>query len=398
MNMQLKEIGNTLKDHQSRREARWPINIDLDFRGDQIAVAYKRFPITYGAGDVRDLNERFVEILDSIRKKLLQQQGSNLQLFSNANHHLEQLRDVGIQACALLPKGMFEYIATLEQQESDRGLSLDFTFSAGMALWWEMIYTGAPVGPVDINKFWGLRYPIGRLFRESEFVPRIRLQKGAFALAHNGLSCSKEELTKLEQQLSHMGEHCKREVILHRLEDAISQVDLSADNVLAHFNDAEFIYGLVHFACHCVNPGSAGASRAYISLATPQKEVNLSLGKFNVLASHDRGFRKRPLVFLNACESATSLHLLQSLNLPTALLNFGAGGVIATACTLPDNFASAFATEFYERLLGKPLVNAPAYIGEALLETRLHFLKKYNNPLGLAYGLYALSNQSLQLE
>ncbi|MCP4415106.1 MAG: hypothetical protein GY805_00690 [Chloroflexi bacterium] len=80
-----------------------------------------------------------------------------------------------------------------------------------------------------------------------------------------------------------------------------------------------------------------------------------------------------------------------------------AAGVIATACTIPDKFASAFAMEFYRRLLPKAdsgnqmsqmmLIN----IGEALMETRLHFLKHYNNPLGLAYGLYAVSNQKLRL-
>lgn len=130
-----------------------------------------------------------------------------------------------------------------------------------------------------------------------------------------------------------------------------------------------------------------------------QKEVQLSLGKFNTLARKHRGFGKRPLIFMNACESATPLHLLQSLNLPTAMLNFGAGSVIATACTLPDNFASAFAAEFYRRLLSKPLTEEQAYIGEALLQTRLHFMTKpYRNPLGLAYGMYALSNQWLRLD
>jgi hypothetical protein len=89
--------------------------------------------------------------------------------------------------------------------------------------------------------------------------------------------------------------------------------------------------------------------------------------------------------------------VLETLNFPTGILNFGAGGVIATACIMPDNFASAFAREFYRYLWASSSPNGLADIGEALLKTRLHFLKKMNNPLGLAYGLYAASDQQLSL-
>ncbi|WP_199313394.1 hypothetical protein [Leptolyngbya sp. FACHB-671] len=34
-------------------------------------------------------------------------------------------------------------------------------------------------------------------------------------------------------------------------------------------------------------------------------------------------------------------------------------------------------------------------IGEALQATRLYFLREYNNPLGLAYGLYSLAHYRL---
>jgi hypothetical protein len=102
--------------------------------------------------------------------------------------------------------------------------------------------------------------------------------------------------------------------------------------------------------------------------------------------------------------------MLQTLSFPTEILNFGAGGVVATACTIHDGFASAFASELYRRLLGQGkdsddskgqgrsrIPSTSSDIGVALMETRLHFLEKYNNPLGLAYGLYAVSNQQLRL-
>ena len=73
------------------------------------------------------------------------------------------------------------------------------------------------------------------------------------------------------------------------------------------------------------------------------------------------------------------------MNFPKTFINFGAGGVIATNCTMPDNCAAAFASRFYKQLLGRDL-DQPANIGEALLETRRYFLNVKNNPLGLAYG------------
>jgi hypothetical protein len=126
-----------------------------------------------------------------------------------------------------------------------------------------------------------------------------------------------------------------------------------------------------------------------------KEDLEIELEK--LLAWEEYGFQNRPFVFLNACESATPGKLLQTLSFPTGMLKFGAGGVIATACTVPDNFASAFASKFYEFLLTKLEKNISVNIGEVLLETRLYFLHNFNNPLGLAYGLYALSNQELRL-
>ncbi len=346
--------ADTLRNSQSRLLAPRPINIDLD--NGRLTVFKKRFVVNYGPGDVQDLNERFVEILEQIRAATPQkpldagEKGAVLPLPRHQDY-LTQLRDVGTEACALLPEDVFKYLEDLEQQEQGRGLSLDFTFPAELSLLWEMIYTGDPLGPVDANQFWGFRYSIGHLSWESDVRDWVKLRQGAFALTHSDLATPEVELDQLEKSLGDLTPDSERKFILRRLKDAISHDDLCSEKVLEHFGDADFVYGVVHFACHCVNPRSAGASCAYLSLSSHQKEVQLSLGKFNALARKHRGFDKRPLIFLNACESATPLHLLQSLNLPTAMLNFGAGGVIATACTLPDNFASAFAAEFYKRLL-----------------------------------------------
>jgi hypothetical protein len=74
------------------------------------------------------------------------------------------------------------------------------------------------------------------------------------------------------------------------------------------------------------------------------------------------------------------------------ILNRGALAVLATLCPVPDYFAHEFARHFYRQLFpadgGRKGVR-PCFLAEALLATRRHFLDQYNNPLGLAYVLYA---------
>ena len=65
--------------------------------------------------------------------------------------------------------------------------------------------------------------------------------------------------------------------------------------------------------------------------------------------------------------------------------------MVATLCPVPDLFAHEFAREFYGRLFqAGGAASRPRFLAEVLLATRRHFLKEYNNPLGLAYVLYAM--------
>jgi hypothetical protein len=74
------------------------------------------------------------------------------------------------------------------------------------------------------------------------------------------------------------------------------------------------------------------------------------------------------------------------LSFPRAWINYGAAAVIATLCPVPDDFALAFSRHFYGLVLGG---GRAGNLAEALLEARRHFMREYNNPLGLAYVLYA---------
>jgi hypothetical protein len=83
---------------------------------------------------------------------------------------------------------------------------------------------------------------------------------------------------------------------------------------------------------------------------------------------------------LNMCESAQLTPSL-SESFFHFFLDRGARAVIGTECPMTVEFAHPFAARF----LGEVFAGRP--VGDALLETRRHFLK-LNNPLGLAYTLF----------
>ncbi len=383
---------DTLAPRTTRIESRVRVDINLYPRDNLVWVNKKGFKVTYKEGDVADLNKRFITTLEEVRTQVLPDLTLTADDYQDC---LIKLRDIGSEVYALLPEEMGDYICELEADAGDRGISLDFAVPPGMDFLWQVVYTGDPLDAVETDKFWGFRYPIGHLFWESDLRDKIKLNGGMFASTHNELRFSLEEIKRLEQVVKEINEQLNRDVCVQRVDDVIDCEKICSDEIFKYFNRDDFQFGLVHFACHCVNPQDVGASQAYLLLTAKQVRLELTLGRFNALAKKG-GFRHRPLVFLNACESAAPLHFLQALNFPSGLVNFGAGGVIATVCTMPDEFAGAFASDFYQKLLRKS-EDKPVFIGETLMETSRSFLTKHN-PLGLAYGSYTVSNQQLQLE
>ena len=401
-----------------RKDVRFPVDIDM-YRESLMTIRVSNVPFpahNYILHNVASCNERFIDILKEIRNKV-EKLGKNVrQPLPDGLNFLEALRDVGADAFSLLDRRATEEIREIEEEMKDRGISLDFKFPPEMSCLWELVYTDDPFKRMDPQKFWGFRYPIGRSYDNISMRDRVRLRKGVFASSHSELIHTDEELAQLKQKISTLRDLLDLEICFQRLEEAISCDKLTLSEIISFFSGDEFGYGVVHFACHCVHPSShiADAAQAYLLFFAHQKEVQITVNKFQTARQHKYGFRERPLVFLNACGTATPQYL-QSLKFPNVLVDFGAGGVIATACMVPDTFASAFASEFYSRLLDKYIDEArtakqigtldallqvrerPEYIGEALLETRWHFWEAYQNPLGLAYGLYAQSDQQFRL-
>jgi CHAT domain-containing protein len=267
--------------------------------------------------------------------------------------------------------------------------------------------------PLKKDDFWGFRFPIGQVYSKAKMVTELRLADGVFASAYSALPHAAEELDLIRHKLVAIKQRLNRDIAFTSLDELAQEIfgdeadsDQRGQRLLMHFLELHFRYGLVHFACHCENPPLPGAvntapvaslARLVLMTAKPEKEARLCLNVLDSMAAEKMQFQHRPLVFLNACESDTSLASLQSLNFPKTFIDFGAGGVVATHCTMPDNFAAAFSAHFYNQLLGKPM-DEESYIGEALLETRRYFLYERNIPLGLAYGQYTMSDQYLEIE
>lgn len=260
---------------------------------------------------------------------------------------------------------------------------------------WEVLYQGSNYQAADLKDFWGLRYTPARILTPERDISQHVMQQ---ALPSDMLFCLHHKLRQAHQQ-----EWPEiRKLILLTKNDRCSLLTPTGklttvetgETLLAYLDQAT--HNMLHFACHC-QPGEAKIDTLLIS--SLQEELNeeiigdtrvIELGAltFNLI---DGKFQRQPLIFLNACQSAGGAdELRKTFNLPQMFVKRGAGAVIATACPVPDLFAAAFARHFYTFFLGGQMT-----IGQALRETRLHFLTKHNNPLGLAYGLYSPANYRL---
>ncbi|MFO1432821.1 MAG: CHAT domain-containing protein [Candidatus Competibacteraceae bacterium] len=389
-------VAGTLSSRKERKRNRRTLQIMLYPNIDNISVELKNFQKNFGPGDIEDFNQQFIEILEDLRLDV-QEHGIDLRnrKENDKYDYLTRLRKVGCAAFnKLFSREARQHLVELEGKEHDRGLRLTFITPPAFPLLWEMLYTGTPLGKIDPSQFWGLKYPLGRVYWDINHTDCLCLREGIISVIHDKLELSLKEVEHLEGYILRLCEVHSLKLTMQLLEKAIPFKTITSEELITQFRG--FCFGMVHFACHCDNPQNGGATQACLILTFHGLELKLSL--LDLLAYEDTGFINQPFVFLNACESDTHGHLLQTISFPNNMLRFGAGGVIATACTMPDNFASAFAAEFYRRLFEKLETNWSVNIGETLLETRLHFFKEYNNPLGLAYGLYAVSDQRLWLQ
>jgi len=153
----------------------------------------------------------------------------------------------------------------------------------------------------------------------------------------------------------------------------------SAD-VMRALADAATDDQILYFYCHAESvglddPGGPDASALVLS------DARITLADLNLDAPTTTPLRGKPLVFINACESAELSPAFYDGFVPYFMAK-GARGVIGTQCKTPALFAVEWAKRFFDRFLDG------AALGEAFLDLRREFLAKHGNPLGLLYAVH----------
>jgi hypothetical protein len=137
---------------------------------------------------------------------------------------------------------------------------------------------------------------------------------------------------------------------------------------------------LLYFYCHAESfglssPGGPDASALILS------DAKVTLGDLALDAPTSTPLAGKPLVFINACESATLSPAFYDGFVPYFMAK-GARGVIGTQCKTPALFAAEWAERFFDRFLGGEA------LGDAFLGLRREFLAQHGNPLGLLYAVH----------
>jgi hypothetical protein len=243
---------------------------------------------------------------------------------------------------------------------------------------WELLYPVSLDEPLSYQHFWGMNYVISRIivrdFQPGCFVPPnipIDTIPRLGLLTYTKLpGVSTGEIPFFDRL------HSDNKLHLFKLRS------LDPNKKQTEFKEFQAFWShelnLAHFACHAVyEDGAPDMSHLMLSDEFPITLMDMEV--YGVVTSN------HPLIVMNACETG-NLNPLYTSHFAAAFLKYGARGVVATECAVPDDFAARFAEQLYTRLLaGKPL-------GESLLATRRYFWKKHNDPSGLLYSMYAAPN------
>ncbi|WP_111511019.1 CHAT domain-containing protein [Mycobacterium kyogaense] len=138
---------------------------------------------------------------------------------------------------------------------------------------------------------------------------------------------------------------------------------------------------VTYFYCHAKTNDADPQQSAIIMGSQIDRSTFATLADLTNDAPDDIPLAGRPLIVLNACESADLSPRFYDGFVPY-FLSKGARGVIGTECSTPVLFAIHWAEKFLERLLDG------AQIGQALRDVRLELLQDNNNPLGLLYSAH----------
>lgn len=148
-------------------------------------------------------------------------------------------------------------------------------------------------------------------------------------------------------------------------------------NFLENLDDwKNFGWTICHFSCHAEYDPDIKKCSIRIS-----EDFYISLLE---LIDAQIVCRKKPLVFLNCCESGAVLNRFSANFSSLFFSHLDASGVIATPCIIDDHSAGKFALQFYKNLCEKRMA-----ISEAAIQARRDLYQKDEDITGFYYMFYA---------
>jgi len=323
--------------------------------------------------------------------------------------HLTSLRELGMQAWTLLfgaryaaREGASETIGELlKEMELKEGALIQITKSPRDFIFpWSILHPPvADSEPVDPLQFWGARYQIEQVIDgpKNDLLTDEPINIAFVLDSGFGNSQGQETLLQNYQATSH-----ERLLVTQPISDEKTLFQELSRTPSAH---------LLYCYCHGYAPAGSNILRRdgvklmqeRIEDLKPDTPERQALETLLVLTARMRDEswmyigaaeitenrlkrqnffeRRRPIVFLNMCQSA-DLFPSMSSGLVRVFLDHNASAVLGTECPMTAVFASAFAEEVFNSLFSGD------DIGTALWKSRRHFLNQLRNPLGLAYTLY----------
>ncbi len=226
------------------------------------------------------------------------------------------------------------------------------------------------LGVVCPSGFWGFRHYLGM-----PLSVHLAPQVPATIDFRGSLQMVMGEATDLQLLAGH-------EQALSHLKDGLLQV-LACGHRADLFKSLEKSPHLVYFYCH----GGLKNDAPFLQVGPEQNPEQILPSNFVDYDVYWEG--PRPLVFLNGCHT-TAVDPLKALQFIRPLVEqCQCAGVIGTEITIFEELATAFAEEFFRRLLKGETT------GKALRGARLKVLSA-GNPLGMVYIPFVLGTICLR--
>ncbi|MEV6426342.1 CHAT domain-containing protein [Nocardia sp. NPDC051463] len=268
----------------------------------------------------------------------------------------------------------------LKEYATDPAIQLELqVFAERLPIPWACLYLGetSDGAQLDWNNFLGLRHIVEQLPLQTLRGSKQNAIESRPALE---VSLNINQMIDTQMGITLVAEHQSRWNEIAAARSGLKLFSRSTrDDVFRALRNGENRDKLIYFFCHATGPGPDGdPDLAAFSMGDGE---SATLADLNRNASTDSRLPERPLVFINACDSANLSPRFYDGFVPYFMAK-GARGVIGTECKTPVLFGIRWAETFLEKMLDG------ASLGEAVLGARRMFLEQHNNPLGLLYTVH----------